>query len=328
MTRRVLITDSIDPSGEALLAAHGAEPVRSPDGAPDTVRRLAAGCDALIIRSRMPDDIFDSAPRLRAVTIHGTGTDLVPMDSANRHGVAVANLPGVNAQSVAEYCAMAMLMLARKALQVTAAMRTQNWDEARSLGAEVFELAGMTAGIVGVGEIGRRTAKILRDGFGMTVLGNQRRLDALPEGVAPAALDELVAESDFIIVTAPLTPETRHLFDAARIARMKPTAWLVNVGRGPVIDEAALIDALRARRIAGAMLDVYEQYRIGPEHELFRLDNVILTPHLAGMTRQSRARAAVVAARETLRMLEGERPTHFVNPDCWSRFRERRPQNR
>jgi D-3-phosphoglycerate dehydrogenase len=322
---RVLLTDPIDASGEELLRRRGAEVVNAPEGSAETVKRLAAEADAIIIRSKLPDDIFEAAPRVRAVTIHGTGIDLVPLAAANARGIPVANLPGENAQSVAEYCVMAMLMLARNVQAIAAAMRTQPWDEARKLAMAAREISGLTAGIVGVGEIGRRVARICRNGFGMRVLGNQRRMDRLPAEAEGASLDTLVAQSDFVVLACPLTPETKHLMNAARLGAMKQEAWLVNVGRGPVVDEAALIDALHEKRIAGAMLDVYEHYRIGPGHPLFALNNVILTPHLAGSTRESRARAALRAADETLRMLAGERPRNLVNPEAWH---ERRPEDR
>jgi D-3-phosphoglycerate dehydrogenase len=109
---------------------------------------------------------------------------------------------------------------------------------------------------------------------------------------------------------------------------MKPASWLINVGRGAVIEEMALVDALREKRIAGAMLDVYEHYRLEPGHPLFSLPNAVLTPHLAGMTQESRKRMGAAAAEETLRMLAGERPQHFVNPEVWSKFLERRPEDR
>jgi D-3-phosphoglycerate dehydrogenase len=313
--QRVLIVDPIAPAGEEVLARR-ADVVRAPDSAPDTIRRLAAGADGVITRSKLPDDLFDSAPRLRAVAIHGSGTNLVPLDVATARGVMVSNIPGGNAQSVAEYCAMAMLMLARNIASITTSLRKTTWDEARALGAGTHEIAGMTLGIVGVGAIGTRLARIARHGFGMRVLGNQRRLDRLPPEAEPSDLHALVTASDFVVLTCPLTPETHHLFDRKRIASMRPTAWLINVGRGPVIEETALLEALRERRIAGAMLDVYEHYRLEPEHPLLALDNVVLTPHLSGMTRESRARMSVAAAEEMLRMLGGEPPRNFVNPQA------------
>ena len=228
-------------------------------------------------------------------------------------GIAVS--PGGNAQSVAEYCAMAMLMLARNIVPITSSLRQTTWDAARTLGAGTHEIAEMTLGLVGVGHIGSRLARIARQGFGMRVLGNQRRLDRLPPEAEACELAALVSESDFVVLTCPLTAQTQHLFNRERLRSMRPGAWLINVGRGPVVEESALVEVLRERRIAGAMLDVYEHYRLEPGHPLFSLDNVILTPHLAGMTQESRARMGVAAAEEMLRMLAGEPPHHFVNPD-------------
>jgi D-3-phosphoglycerate dehydrogenase len=310
----VLLSDAIAPAGEELLA-RGAEVVRAPDSEPATIRRFARDADGVIIRSKLPDDIFEAAPRLRAVVIHGTGTDLVPLGAATAHGVMVANLPGINAQSVAEYCAMAMLMLARNILSIVNGLKIEPWDIARGRGAGAHEIAGMTLGIVGVGEIGRRLAKIARHGFGMRVLGNQRRLDRVPPDAQACSLEELLSSSDFVVLACPLTPETRYLVNRDSIARMKPSAWLINIGRGAVVQEEALIEALREKRIAGAMLDVYEHYRLAPGHPLFALDNVILTPHLAAVTKESRARASVAAADEMLRILRGERPRNLVNPE-------------
>jgi D-3-phosphoglycerate dehydrogenase len=311
--KRVLLTDTIAPAGEEALRRE-VEVVKAPDSDVATLRSWARDVDGVLTRSKLPDDLFDAAPRVRGVVVHGTGTDLVPVAAATAHGVMVANLPGINAQSVAEYCAMAMLMLARNIFLITRTLRSDTWDASRVLGARARELAGMTLGVVGVGEIGSRLAKIARNGFGMKVLGHQRRLERLPPEASPASLDELLAASDFVVLACPLTRETHHLINRDTIARMKKSAWLINVGRGPVVHETALIDALREKRIAGAMLDVYEHYRLEPGHPLFELDNVILTPHLAGVTQESRARAGVAAADEMLRILRGERPRNPVTP--------------
>lgn len=328
---RVLLIDPIDPSGETLLRQK-AEVLLCREASFDGIRSDARGADAIITRSRVPDDIFDAAPRLRAATIHGTGTDLVPLQSATDHGVAVAHLPGSNAQSVAEYCVMAILVLARNFSEIINAMKVKPWDETRALGAKAHEVAGMTLGIVGVGEIGKRLARVCRQGFGMRTLGHHRRLDRIGSDAEPVSLDEILVQSDFIVITCPLTAQTHHLFNRERIFKMKSTAWLINVGRGAVVEEAALVEALRDRRIGGATLDVYEHYRLEPGHPLLALDNAVLTPHLAGMTRESRRRMGAAAAEETLRMLAGERPKNFVNPEVWSRFtwrfNERRPQDR
>lgn len=312
--KTVLLMDPIAPEGEAVLS-RTLQVLKSPDSSPATIRRLAKDADGIIIRSKLPDDIFEAAPRVKAVAIHGTGTDLVPLERANEHGVMVTNLPGVNAQSVAEYAVMGMLMLARNIFAITAAMRSEPWDEARKLGIGSMELDGRTVGIIGVGEIGRRVARICRQGLGMKVLGYQRRLDRLPPDAQGSSLSDLLQSSDFVVVACPLTAETRHLINRETLALMKPTAWIINVGRGAVIDENALISALKGNVVQGAMLDVYEQYRLPPDHELFRLHNVILSPHLAGVTVAARGRASVAAAGEMLRMLAGERPLNLVNPE-------------
>ena len=153
----------------------------------------------------------------------------------------------------------------------------------------------MTVGVIGVGEIGTRLARICRHGFGIRVLGTRRRLDRLPAEAEACGLDALLRQSDFVVVACPLTAETRHLLDREAFSAMKPSAWLINVGRGSVVREKALVEALRTRRIAGAMLD--------------------LTPHLAGMTVESLSRVSVAAADEMLRMLAGERPRNLVNPE-------------
>ena len=314
--KRVLLTDTIAPAGEEALRRE-VDVVRAPDSDVATLRTWARDVDGVLTRSKLPDDLFEAAPRVRGVVVHGTGTDLVPVAAATAHGVMVANLPGINAHSVAEYCAMAMLLLARNALAIIDSLKSDTWDEARRLGAGAREIAGMTLGIVGVGAIGSRLAKIARNGFGMKVLGHQRRLDRLPAEASPSSLEDVLRQSDFVVLACPLTPQTRYLVNHQTISFLKTSAWLINVGRGPVVQEEALIEALRGKRIAGAMLDVYEHYRLEPGHPLFALDNVILTPHLAAVTQESRARASVAAADEMLRILRGERPRNLVNPEVW-----------
>src|SRR5262249_48949532 len=151
----------------------------------DTIRNLAREADGVITRSKLPDDLFSAAPRVRAVAIHGTGTDLVPLADATARGVPVSNIPGGNAQSVAEYCVMAMLLLARKTPLIIESLKKDSWDHARTHGAGTHEIANMTVGIVGVGEIGTRVARICHHGFGMRVLGNQRRIDDMPAEARP-----------------------------------------------------------------------------------------------------------------------------------------------
>jgi D-3-phosphoglycerate dehydrogenase len=231
----------------------------------------------------------------------------------------VANVPGVNAPTVAEHVVTTMLMLARATHRMDALVRAKGWDAARGLSDEGMELAGKTVGIVGVGAIGKIVARICRDGFGMQAIGFQRNLGNLPQGVKGVPLDKLFAESDFIVLACPLTPETKGLASRARIASMRKNAVLVNVARGPVVDEQAITEALQQRRIRGAALDVFDKQPLAIDHPLMALDNVVLTPHQAGLTVEAVERMSEAAAQETLRLLKGEKPLNLVNPEVWER---------
>ncbi|MCX7140020.1 MAG: hydroxyacid dehydrogenase [Proteobacteria bacterium] len=319
----VLLTNPIDESGMALLRPHAELRLASAVDH-DTLRREAAPADAMIVRAFLPADVFEHTPRLRACVRHGAGVDMIPVEAATAHGVIVANVPGVNAQTVAEYCAAQFLLLGRRIARMDRTLRREGWAKARALADDVSELHGKTAGIVGVGHIGARVAAICHHGLGMRVLGHQRRLDRLPEFVEGAALDRIFSDSDFIALCCPMTPETRHLADARRIGLMKPTAVLVNVSRGPVVDQAALVAALRERRIGGAGLDVFEQQPLAPGDPLFEFDNVVLTPHLAGLSLESMQRMSVIAAEDVLRILAGDKPVNFFNPEVWPAALRRR----
>jgi D-3-phosphoglycerate dehydrogenase len=319
----VLLTNPIDTAGLALLQPHAEVRLASAfDHA--TLRREVAPADVMVVRAFLPADIFDHAPRLLACVRQGAGVDMIPVDAATAHGVIVSNVPGVNAQTVAEYCVTQFLLHGKRIARMDRKLRSEGWAAARALADDVPELYGKTVGVVGVGHIGARVAAICHHGLGMRVLGYQRRLDQLPAIVEAAALDHIFSDSDFIALCCPLTPETRHLADARRIGLMKPTAVLVNVARGPVVDQAALVAALRERRIGGAGLDVFEQQPLPPGDPLFEFDNVVLTPHLAGLSVESMRRMSVVAAEDTLRILAGKKPVNFFNPEVWPAAQQRR----
>ena len=316
--QKVLLTNPSVPVGENIIKAV-ADLVIAPDAKPDTLRAMIGDCDVLIVRAKLPDDLFERPNRLKGVVRHGAGVDLIPMESATKLGIPVANVPGVNAQTVAEHVVTTMLMLSRATHRMDALVRTKGWDHARILSDEGVELSGKTVGIVGVGAIGKIVARICRDGFGMKVLGFQRNLGNLPQGVAGVPLDKLFAESDFIVLACPLTPETKGLASSARIASMRRNAVLVNVSRGPVVDEPAIVEALLHRRIRGAALDVFDKQPLAIDHPLMALDNVVLTPHQAGLTVEAVERMSEAAAQETVRLLKGEKPLNLVNPEVWER---------
>jgi len=315
---KVLLTNPTVPVGEDIIR-EVAEFVLAPDQKPETLRAMVGDCDVLVVRTKLPDDLFERPNRLKGVVRHGAGVDMIPMESATQLGIPVANVPGVNAQTVAEHAVTTMLMLARGTHRMDALLRTKGWETARVLADEGIELAGKTVGIVGVGAIGKIVARICHHGFGMKIIGHQRNLANLPADVAGVSADKLFAESDFIILACPLTAETKGLASRARIASMKKNAVLVNVARGPVVDEAAITEALQQRRIRGAALDVFDKQPLTAEHPLMQLDNVVLTPHQAGLTVEAVERMSEGAAREVVRLLKGEKPVNFVNPEVWDR---------
>ncbi len=320
---KVLLTNPIDPSG-ARIINDVADIVVAPDAKPATFHRMIGDADVLVVRSHLPADLFDRPHRLRGIVRHGVGLDMIPMEAATAQGIPVANVPAVNAGAVAEYCVSGMLLLIRRMHRLDRDLRATDWNTSRQVVDDASELCGRTVGIVGVGNVGRRVAEICHAGFRMRVLGNQRRLDALPDFVSGVDLDTLFRESDFIVLNCPLTSATDNLVNAARIGIMKRTAFIINAARGQVIDEDALVAALRVRSIAGAVLDVYREQPLRRDHPLLTLENVILTPHAAGLTQESMQRMSEGAAHEVVRLLAGERPVNLVNPEVWDEYIARR----
>ncbi len=312
---RVLLTGAMDPEGERLIA-EVAEVVLAPDAQPATLRRLVADADVLVVRSALPIDLLEHAPRLRGIVRHGVGVDMIPMAAANARRIPVANVPGSNRHAVAEHAMGVLSMLRRHTARMDSTLRHSGWSASRALADRAGELHGQVLGIVGVGEVGSRIAEIAHHGYGMRVIGHQRRLDALPAFVEGVALDDLLARSDAVVMACPLTDATRGLLDARRLALMPPHAVLINVARGAVVDEIALLAALGERRIAGAALDVFDRQPLPADHPLLTLDNVLLTPHAAGLTVQSMQRMSLGTAEAVLDLLGGRMPRHLVNSEA------------
>jgi glyoxylate reductase len=258
-------------------------------------------------------ELFDAAgPSLRIVANFGVGYDSVELAEATRRGIVVSNTPDVLTEATAELTVALILALLRRVVEGDRLVRRRDeWALAPTfmLGEG---LAGKTLGIVGLGRIGREVAR-LAEAFGMRVVHTR--------GTGPyeeLPLDRLLAEADVVSLHVPLTPETRHLIGAPELALMRPSAVLVNVSRGPVVDEAALVDALVEGRIAGAALDVYEQE---PEVSagLLGLENVVLSPHLGSSTRIAREAMGMLCA-DALEavLLRNELPANAVNPEAWN----------
>jgi D-3-phosphoglycerate dehydrogenase / 2-oxoglutarate reductase len=320
----IFSTHPLHSRAEEILRAHGDLVVAS---ALDPVALAAEGRDAdvIIVRANLPETLFASPPRLRAAIRHGAGLDMIPVEAATAAGVLVANVPGANARTVAEHVIFASLALLRRFRRVDRDLRGKGWLAGREHATLTNELSGRTIGIVGMGAVGREVAAIARHGFGMVVLAHTRSPRALPDYVLSCALDDLVAESDVIVLCVPLSAETRGLMSAARIAAMKPGAILINVARGPVVDDDALVSALREGRIGGAALDVFSTQPLPPDHPFFAFDNLLITPHMAGITEESMERMGVGAAQEAVRVLAGELPVNLRNPEAVEKYRARFP---
>ena len=201
-------------------------------------------------------------------------------------------------------------------------LRQRGWLAGRAHADKAHELHGRTLGVVGAGNVGKTVMAIARAGFGLDVIANSRNPKSLPDDVRFVSIDELVAESDVVVLCCPLTPETAGLLSRDRIDRMRPHAILVNVSRGPVVDDTGLIAALREGRIGGAALDVFVTQPLPPDHPYFSFDNVIITPHMAGITEESMMRMGVGAAEEALRVLDNRLPVNLRNTEVVADYRK------
>lgn len=305
MSWRVVVADRVAESGLKLLAGTPELEVVAVAGKPrEELDRALAGAHALIVRSetRVTADLLARAPHLRVVARAGTGVDTIDVHAATRRGIAVMNAPGANTVSAGEHAMGLLLALVRRIPDAAAAMRRGDWDRKRFEGTE---LRGKTMGVVGLGRIGGHVAQLAR-AFGMSVVAHDPYL--LPEraaelGVKLLTLDDLLRAADVVTLHVALTDETHHLINAERLRLMRPTGVLINTARGELVDEAALAEAVRDRRIAGAAIDVFSVEPLPAESPLRGLDRVILTPHLAASTAEAQERVAVeicTAVREAL----------------------------
>jgi D-3-phosphoglycerate dehydrogenase len=311
----ILITDTLSPQALELLdAAEDAsyDVVQRPS--PEQLHEIMPDYDALIIRSstRVDADLLAAAPRLQVVGRAGMGLDNVDIDAASLKGVIVMNTPGANATATAEHTLALLLALVRHVPQADTSLRAGEWARSRFVGTELY---GKTLGVVGLGRIGARVAQ-RGQVFGMSVVAFDPYISdevARELKVTLADLDELLAQADFITLHAALTPETRGLVNAERIARMKPGVRIVNCARGALIDQAALVDALQSGHVAGAALDVFEDEPLPADSPLRGLPNVVLTPHLAASTAEALRDVGTQIVHQVLAALRGEDFRNAVN---------------
>jgi D-3-phosphoglycerate dehydrogenase / 2-oxoglutarate reductase len=283
----------IRDAGLELVLAAGSAPLTAAQLAP-----LAADADALLLGLDQCDaSVFAAAPRLRVVSRFGAGVDSIDLEAAARHGVTITTTPNANTIAVAELTLGLLLALARDLPSAIATARAGGWT--RSPG---WELDGKTLGLVGLGRIGRAVA-VRAAAFGMRVIGHDPFVTDVPH-VAPVTLDELWASADAVSLHLGLEERTRHLVDGAVLARMKPSAVLINASRGGLVDEAALVEALRTGSIAGAAADAFD--REPPTGSpLLVLPNFVPTPHLGAATREAARRMGEAAARNVVAVLTG-----------------------
>ncbi len=306
VTRR-LPGDALD----RLAAEHDVEvwPEQLPPGGRELLER-APELDGLLSLLTDPVDaeLLAAAPRLAAISNYAVGVDNVDLDAATARGIPVGNTPGVLTDTTADLAVALMLGISRHLVEGDAYVRRgawRTWETGLLLG---HDLHGATVGIVGFGRIGRAVARRL-EGFGCEILHASRR--------GGLSLDELLERSDFVTVHSPLTPETRGLIGDEALGRMKPTAYLVNTARGPIVDSHALGRALRAGQIAGAALDVTDPEPLPADHPLLDAPNLLVLPHLGSATHASRERMADMAVDNLLAGLAGERMAHCANPSVY-----------
>ena len=316
---RVLVTDFVWPSTQPereVLAGIGAEIIEAPDGSEDTLASMAVNVDAIMTCfAQVTSKVVEAAKKCQVISRYGVGVDNIAVDTATIEGIVVTYLPDYCVDEVSDHVIALMMAWNRQIQFYDGIAKEGRWEGVRSP-VPLVRLRGQTMGIVGFGRIGRAVAAKAQ-ALGLNILAHDPYLPqdaALPAGMEAVDMPALLSRSDFITIHTPLNEDTRGLVGAEAFARMKPNAFVINCARGPIIDEAALYDALRDGRIAGAGLDVMEQGHPPADHPLFALSNVLVTPHVAFLSQQSVLELEVRTAQATVDVLSGRMPEFLVNP--------------
>jgi D-3-phosphoglycerate dehydrogenase len=318
----VVLAGPIHPEAEALLASEALVLV-TPEETEAGLIRVAAEADGILFRIRpnCTASLMAACKRLRVVGRHGVGLDTVDIPAATRLGVAVVHAPGSNSQAVAEHALMLMLCCVKRTFQIDQMTRKGDWSAKTRAGN--FELAGKTLGIVGVGNVGRRVARFA-GAIGMRVLGYDKYVSAdevRRRGAEPVpSLEALLPQVDILTCHTPLTEETHHMINARTLGLMKDGAIYINTSRGGVQDERALFEALTRTKLAAAGLDVFEEEPSPLDNPILNLQNVVVSSHVAGVTKEASRQAGLQVVGEMLKVLRGQRPDVLVNPDVWPRL--------
>lgn len=286
--------------------------------------QIGAARDELAPHFHVNKDLLKRTPNLLIVSSNGAGFDPVDVEACTEAGVVVVNQSGGNANSVAEHALGMMLTLSKRILESDRALRREaNVNRNSLIGNEVNE---KTVGIIGIGNVGRRIAELCNGLLHMKVLAYDPYLTAeevAARGGEKVELDDLLRAADFVSISCPLDKGSRRMIGAREFALMKPNAYFVTTARGFIHDEEALYDALKQKRIAGAGLDVWDKEPPPPEHPLLQFDNVLASPHTAGVTREARVNMGRIAAEQMLATLDGKRPPRIINPEVWPDYAKR-----
>jgi D-3-phosphoglycerate dehydrogenase len=267
--------------------------------------------DAMVLyHPRVTAASLRGVARLRLIARLGVGVDNIDVDACTAAGVVVTTTPDSVRRPMASGAMAFVLALAHRLPEMDRHVRAGGWDRFAHVG---MGLNGRTLGIVGLGNVGRELAALAAP-FGLKILAADPFVTEAPQGIELLSLDALLAVADFVVVTCPLTADTYHLLDAERLTRMRPTAYLVNIARGPIVDGAALADALASGRIAGAALDVFEPEPVRRDDPLLGLDNVLLAPHAVGLTDEMFRLGGQSASRAVLAIADGRVPEFPLNP--------------
>ncbi|HSB79950.1 MAG TPA: hydroxyacid dehydrogenase [Candidatus Methylomirabilis sp.] len=319
-SQRVLISQPIHDAGIRLLKDKGYEARVSPDTSEATYVKEIRDCSGLLVRTaEIPASVIEAGKSLKVIARHGVGYDNINVAAATRRRIPVCITPRANALSVAEHVLTLMLTLAKRIVPYDSATRRNDWEVRNSYGA--IDLNGKVLGILGMGRIGSLVCRKSKAAFDMEVLAYDPLIPAETMQQAGAkvvkSIPELLKAADVVTVHVPSSPQTKGLIGVKELAMMKPTAFLINTARGPLVDEAALVKALIEKRIAGAGLDVFDPEPPKADNPLYALPNVVLTPHSAGLTVECVIRMATHAAQAIIDILEGRRPEGVINPEVF-----------
>jgi len=313
----ILLTDPINPDQAQRLAQSAEVRLLGEPGVGSLSDELTAA-DIVIVRRNIPAEDVRKAKRLRALVRHGVGLDFIPVETASSEGIAVTNTPGCNEHSVAEHVFGMVLGLMRDIAVNDREIRASAWGTLRAAAPTRRELRGSNLGLIGFGSIGKAVAEIGHFGFGMTIMATRRSTSPGPDWVWFRPLDDVLRNADILVVACPLTPETDGLISRHSLQNMRPDSILVNIARGPVVDETALADALQNSKIGGACFDVFATQPLPASSPLRSTPRTLLSPHVAGVTRDSMIRMSQTAANDCLLMLNGQRLRNLCNSAAWS----------